>query len=264
MDFAAADPGGFGIASGFTYVNSSATAGALPAGVTVPQDGTITGWRLETLGIGPQTFRLRVVRGNASVYLGPPTVFSVPGGAITTSPTIVDSIPVEKGDLIGLTDAGGPAMGVFYLSLPNNITKRWDSALGATQSDYPPDATTGGGSISIQADLTPSATPPGPTPTPTPTPAASCAGLPATHTGTEGPDLIRGTPGDDVIAALGGDDQVKAGGGNDLVCGGDGADQLYGGRGKDKLYGEAGRDTLVGGAGTDRLFGGLDKDQTSN
>ena len=63
------------------------------------------------------------------------------------------------------------------------------------------------------------------------TPAAavpSCAGEPATMTGTDGPDQLTGTNGADVIAGVDGDDVIRGGGGDDLLCGGDGADRLHG------------------------------------
>ena len=105
----------------------------------------------------------------------------------------------------------------------------------------------------VVADPSPPASPPAP-------PAGTCAGLPATITGTEGAEALTGTPGNDVFAGLGGNDTILGVGGNDVVCGGAGDDILIGGAGADRLYGEEGRDRLKGGAGKDYCNGGLEKD----
>jgi Tol biopolymer transport system component len=88
-----------------------------------------------------------------------------------------------------------------------------------------------------------------------------CAGLTATHVGTQGPDVIEGTPQADVISALGGADVARGLGGKDVVCGGKGRDRLVGGGGKDDLRGQAGPDTLKGGKGRDSLRGGKGRDK---
>ena len=87
-------------------------------------------------------------------------------------------------------------------------------------------------------------------------PTGTCAGLKATHVGTDGPDIINGTPGNDVIQALGGNDIVNGLGGNDVICGGVGDDVLNGGSGVDRLYGDQGNDILIGESGNDFLYGG--------
>jgi hypothetical protein len=82
----------------------------------------------------------------------------------------------------------------------------------------------------------------------------TCAGVPATIVGTEGPDSIAGTSGNDVIAALGGNDRVSAGPGNDVVCLGAGNDALNGGAGNDLSVAAAttdGTDSFAGGTGID-------------
>lgn len=90
---------------------------------------------------------------------------------------------------------------------------------------------------------------------------ATCAGVTATITGTDGVDRVKGTDGDDVIAVLGGNDVVNGGGGKDLICGGDGKDKLKGGGGRDRLLGEGGKDKLAGGGGKDTLVGGAGRDR---
>jgi Ca2+-binding RTX toxin-like protein len=227
-----------------TEVNATGITSALPGGLTVPHDGTITGWRIELAGPGgtTETFRFRVIRGTSSVYLGPLTNFTSTGSP-TTSRTIAENVAVKQGDKIGLTEAGGGLIAVIYNNSFNgaavigNTTQRWNSPLGEIET-RDPDQTIADNSVAIQADLS----------------FATCAGLPATITGTEGPEVIIGTPGNDVIAALGGNDFVKAGAGDDVVCGGGGSDKLVGGGGTDKLLGEAGRrDICKGKAGRDRL-----------
>jgi Ca2+-binding RTX toxin-like protein len=89
---------------------------------------------------------------------------------------------------------------------------------------------------------------------------ATCAGEPATITGTDVGNTLKGTPAADVIAGLGGKDVIKGLAGNDVICGGAGKDRLLGGKGNDKLVGEAGKDTLKGGPGKDKLKGGAGKD----
>ncbi|MEA2347070.1 MAG: trimeric autotransporter adhesin [Thermoleophilaceae bacterium] len=98
-----------------------------------------------------------------------------------------------------------------------------------------------------------------PVPVPDPGAGATCNGLAATITGTDGAETLRGTAGADVIAALGGNDRVSALGGNDVVCGGEGNDKLGGGGGNDKLFGEAGKDALKGQGGKDLLNAGTGK-----
>jgi hypothetical protein len=83
-----------------------------------------------------------------------------------------------------------------------------------------------------------------------------CAGLPATHLGTNLRDVIKGTPEADVIITLGGKDSIVGKGGNDRVCAGRGKDKVKGNSGKDRLRGQRGNDRLNGGGGNDRLSGG--------
>ncbi len=89
-----------------------------------------------------------------------------------------------------------------------------------------------------------------------PTTIRTCAGVPVTITGTDGPDRLTGTNGDDVIDGRGGNDVIDGLGGNDVICGGPGADRLTGGAGRDVLRGDDGADLLTGGPGADTLDGG--------
>jgi hypothetical protein len=99
-----------------------------------------------------------------------------------------------------------------------------------------------------------------------PTPAAgtvgeevTCAGEPATVTGTSGDDVLTGTPERDVIAGLGGDDVLRGRAGNDLLCGDGGADVVRGGRGADALHDlvvGSEDQALAGGEGRDALWFG--------
>lgn len=106
--------------------------------------------------------------------------------------------------------------------------------------------------------------------TPAQSAVATCAGIPATITGTDGPDVLTGTSGDDVIAGLGGVDVIRSGAGHDLVCGDAGPDELVGGLGNDRLFGgtngalnvyesrdEPAGDTLVPGRGDDLVDVGV-------
>ncbi len=90
--------------------------------------------------------------------------------------------------------------------------------------------------------------------------AATCAGAPPTHIGTDGIDVITGTEGDDVIVGLGGRDLIYGGGGNDLICAGDGHDVVSGGAGDDTIYGNDGNDQILGNDGADSLYGGTGDD----
>ncbi len=90
--------------------------------------------------------------------------------------------------------------------------------------------------------------------------AATCAGAPPTHIGTDGMDVITGTEGDDVIVALGGRDLIYGLGGNDLICAGDGHDIVHGGTGDDTVYGNDGDDQLLGNDNDDTLYGGSGND----
>ena len=98
----------------------------------------------------------------------------------------------------------------------------------------------------------------------------TCAGVPATITGTSGDDPIRGTPRRDVIATFGGYDDIDGLGGNDLICSGAGNDHVLGGDGDDVMRDEgfgyanggpgdddiAGFQAAVGGDGNDLLRAG--------
>jgi uncharacterized repeat protein (TIGR01451 family) len=86
--------------------------------------------------------------------------------------------------------------------------------------------------------------------------AATCRGVPATITGTAGPDLLAGTAGRDVIVAKGGADEIGSGAGRDLICAGPGNDQVSGGPAADRVFGVAGHDLLLGRGGPDLLKGG--------
>jgi uncharacterized repeat protein (TIGR01451 family) len=99
---------------------------------------------------------------------------------------------------------------------------------------------------------------------------SSCRGIPATVTGTRGPDRLVGTGAPDVIAGLGGGDviiglagrdQICAGAGNDRVTAGPAADRVFGGGGADRLRGRSGRDLLAGNPGNDVLAGGGGNDR---
>jgi Ca2+-binding RTX toxin-like protein len=129
-----------------------------------------------------------------------------------------------------------------------------DDPANGTQ-DFEGEARTLNGRTDIGADERPfPAEPPAP-----PAP-GSCRGRQATHTGTEGHDLITGTPRPDVIAALGGNDVVRGLGGADVVCGAHGKDRLNGGSGPDTLLGDQGADILRGRGGKDKLRGGAGRD----
>ncbi|MGH8581780.1 MAG: S8 family serine peptidase [Gammaproteobacteria bacterium] len=78
-------------------------------------------------------------------------------------------------------------------------------------------------------------------------PPRTCEGMPATITGSSGPDVILGTVGQDVIVGGAGDDNINGLGGDDLICGEDG---------NDILNGDVGTDALDGGAGTDQCLNG--------
>ena len=93
------------------------------------------------------------------------------------------------------------------------------------------------------------------------TDAPTCAGKPATLTGTAGPDELTGTPGPDVILGFGGRDEIKGRAGTDVICGSTGKDTLKGGKSKDKLLGQKGADTLKGGKGDDTCKGGKGRDK---
>lgn len=96
-----------------------------------------------------------------------------------------------------------------------------------------------------------------------PTGGATCNGLPATITGTEGNDVLKGTSRVDVIQGLGGHDLIRGLKGNDLLCGGDGNDELRGGKQNDRLFGESGNELLKGDRDRDQLDGGADTDACS-
>lgn len=83
----------------------------------------------------------------------------------------------------------------------------------------------------------------------------SCRGVPATISGTAGPERLVGTKRRDVIVGFGSGDEIFAKGGNDLVCGGAGTDSIYGGPGGDDLLGGVSRDAIIAGSGRDTLRG---------
>ncbi|MBU1226837.1 MAG: hypothetical protein KJ698_06485 [Actinobacteria bacterium] len=91
-------------------------------------------------------------------------------------------------------------------------------------------------------------------------PPLECDGVPATLSGTNGPDDLFGTMGRDVIAGGAGDDTIIGYGGDDLLCGGDGDDTVLGGIGADVVFGGSGDDIVQGGAGDDLLDGGSGDD----
>ena len=100
--------------------------------------------------------------------------------------------------------------------------------------------------------------------------AATCFGVPATITGTDGDDRIVGTDGPDVIAAGDGVDSITARAGDDLVCAGPGERQEYdeewneyysvgdyvdGGGGDDRIDAGPGPNQMWGGEGDDYMLG---------
>ncbi len=91
-------------------------------------------------------------------------------------------------------------------------------------------------------------------------PTGTCAGQPATISGTTGNDVIRGTSGNDIIQAFEGNDVVYGLDGNDIVCGGLGDDVLQGDAGVDRVLGDSGNDILRGGVHADALNGGIGSD----
>ncbi len=104
--------------------------------------------------------------------------------------------------------------------------------------------------------------------------AFTCRGVPATHVGTNGDDVIIGTPGRDVVVARRGHDRIDTGDGDDLICAGHGRDNITSGAGDDiidagrshdrvdsgpgddRITGSFGDDLLIGGTGSDDLRGG--------
>lgn len=99
---------------------------------------------------------------------------------------------------------------------------------------------------------------------------ATCRGVPATITGTSGPDELLGTTGPDVIVSFGGNDRIVARAGRDLICAGRGndyvgagtaADKVFAGPGRDRLLGRGGPDLLKGAGGADVLKGGRGSDR---
>ncbi|MEM9513374.1 MAG: ExeM/NucH family extracellular endonuclease [Actinomycetota bacterium] len=118
-------------------------------------------------------------------------------------------------------------------------------------------------------------------------PVPTCNGLPATHVGTDGSDVIYGTNGADVIVSLGGSDTIVSFGGTDTICAGDGNDVVFSGNGgdhveagdgndmvftwrgtdhvdaddgNDLVFAGSGRDSVLGGPGNDTIFGGSGRD----
>ena len=91
----------------------------------------------------------------------------------------------------------------------------------------------------------------------------TCAGLPATITGTNGDDTKVGTVLRDGVQLGGGNDTFDGLGGDDIICGGPGKDRLAGGDGNDRVYGEGGKDYFIEGAGNDRIIGGGGRDYLS-
>ena len=74
---------------------------------------------------------------------------------------------------------------------------------------------------------------------------ATCFGLVATVTGSEGGETLTGTAGNDVIAGLGGNDTISGLGGVDVLCGGTGDDLVLPGSGSDvQVDGGVGVDTI--------------------
>lgn len=86
-------------------------------------------------------------------------------------------------------------------------------------------------------------------------PNITCEGLPATHWGDDGNNVIFGTDGADVIVAMGGNDRIFGGGGADVICAGDGNDVVIAGAGDDEVHGGDGRDRVSGGSGRDSING---------
>jgi len=85
--------------------------------------------------------------------------------------------------------------------------------------------------------------------------AFTCRGVPATHSGTLGPDRLVGTAGPDVIVARAGADTIFGLSGRDLICAGSGGDRVTAGSAADRIFGAAGRDRLRGRGGPDLLVG---------
>ena len=128
-------------------------------------------------------------------------------------------------------------------------------------------------------DVAPPPPPPPQPPDPDPPVTRSCLGVPATHAGTNGDDVIRGTRRADVIVAGAGDDVIEARDGRDLICAGagndgirggftqdrgpDGADRILGGAGNDVMSGNQGNDVIWGEAGNDTINGGTGRDACS-
>jgi Ca2+-binding RTX toxin-like protein len=233
-----------------TVANTGGSVNVLPAGMTVPEAGVITQWRVKTGAATNFPVQFRVMRGHTSIYLGPAVTIDPAGVEIVSFP---ENVAVQAGDSIGLTRVTGNFAVPIWLN--SNTSDVWFGTLGANETRSPEDPNAAV-SLAIQADLAPphpSAAPPDPKSLPA---AATCRGLPATIVGTQGDDALNGTAKRDVVSLGVGNDTFTGGAGNDLICGGDGDDVVRGGAGKDNLFGEAGNDVLKGGKGADKCVGG--------
>jgi hypothetical protein len=89
---------------------------ALPGAVTTaPTDGTITSWRAPLRGTH---FRLVVIRPAGGLY-STPAISAVHSSAVFgPTPAIPTSLPIQKGDLIGIENGSGMGLDEFGLQQP--------------------------------------------------------------------------------------------------------------------------------------------------
>ena len=186
-----------------------------------------------------------------------------------------ERIPVDQGDLLGLTAVGDAEVGITVPGTPQNqlaqfgggdippgqtgtATIAWPDLRPSVAATVEPDCDKDGlGDETQDTNLSTCATiAPG-------TATTTCRGLPATIVGTGGNDVRTASQGQDVIAGLGGNDTLSGLAGNDVICGGPGKDTLKGGKGKDTLLGQKGKDTLKGAGGKDLCKGGKGADTAS-
>ena len=268
--------GSFTIAtSGFP--DPSITSGALPAGLTLTDNGdgtatvagtptgnptTTTTTVTATNAVGTDTQQLDVVVRAKPVITSATTAsfdVGVAGSFVIAAtgepvPTIEATGPLPPG--LALTDQGDGTATLAGTPTSAGVTTVRVKATNAA------------GSVLEKVTVVVRAAPGSPT----------CAGVAATIVATPGEPILSGTPGPDVIIGGTGTTTIRGGGGDDTICvpsgdvavrggpgddtlrGGSGSNQLVGGPGNDALAGLGGDDRLVGGAGNDRLKGNAGAD----
>lgn len=278
---AATQVGSLSVPTTFCAPNTTYLQTTSPGGVTtVPTDGVITSWSIQTIAT-PPAFQVRLVVGrdtsttNVYTIVGESALETAPAAATTT--TFLTRVPVLAGDYIG-EYVGSPVGLCAHAQAPLSngyiVNAFFDVAAVGTSPTFSPQSDI---RLSISANLeadadadgygdeTQDACPADPirheAPCTPPVPAACLLmTFDRTVVGTEGPDTINGTGLRELIFGLGGHDKINGGAGNDCIVGGEGNDKLSGGSGNDKLIGEAGDDTLKGDSGTDSAIGGTNND----